>query len=187
METRNDLTESQEFQDGSPVIYGLHGKCFVSGTELRSLAGQTIQFYRLEMKKTPLSKTMRQDMAIWVPVSSAKEKGLRQPMNKMEAEEALKILGSREYYFKASEPWNTALPKLEACIRNEGGIGLAKVASYLHVIKKRQVVPSTEINKFQDTVHRLLFRELSEALNESSKVLEERITKGFRVKMAPDS
>jgi RNA polymerase-interacting CarD/CdnL/TRCF family regulator len=188
METQTPTEMSEaEFLPGSSVIYAMHGKCHVLGTEIRSLGGKSIRFYKLELKKSSLSRSTRQEPAIWVPVETAKDQGLRAPMNQNEAESALKILQSREYYFKTNEPWSTVHPKLEATIKTEGGIGLAKVASYLYVLKKRQVVPSSEVVKLQEAVHKLLFRELAEALQDNPKLLEEKITRGFRVKLTPDT
>jgi RNA polymerase-interacting CarD/CdnL/TRCF family regulator len=176
-----------EFLPGAPVIYAMHGKCNVLGTETRQMGDKSIRFYKLEIKKSALSRSNRQEPAIWVPVSTAKERGLRAPMNRIEAESAMKLLMSREYFFSTQEPWNLILPKLESTILNEGGLGLAKVSSYLHVLKRRQVVPASEILKLHETVHKLLLRELSEAFEEPIRNLEEKIARGFRSKLLPDS
>ncbi len=178
---------SAEFQPGSSVIYAMHGKCSVLGTEVRSLGGDPIQFYKLEIKRSTLSRSQKQEPAIWVPVAKAKDRGLRRPMDKAEAEMATKILGSREYFFKLNESWSQIQPLLEGVIRTEGGIGLAKAASYLFVLKRKQVVSHPEVNKLQEMVHKLLFRELSDALGEPARILEERATKGFRMKLMPDN
>ena len=176
-----------EFTPGTSVIYALHGKCNVIGTETRQLGNESILFYKLEVSRSSLSRSVRHDPAIWVPVATAKNRGLRNPMNQDQAEQALKALMSREYFFNTSESWSSLLPKLEACIYAEGGIGLAKVASFLHVFKKRQVVASSEVNKLQENVFKLLLRELSEALHTSARELEEKISKGFRSKLIPDN
>lgn len=188
METQN-TTElpMDEFSAGSSVIYALHGKCSVLGKEIRALGEKSIHFYKLEIKKSPLSRSNRQDTAIWVPVATAKDQGLRSPMNRTEAETAMKILMSREYFFKTTEPWASIQPQLEACIRLEGGNGLAKVASYLFVLKRKQVVLAAEVTKFQEMIHKLLFRELSEALGEPTRVLEDKVNRGFRSKLIPDT
>jgi hypothetical protein len=108
-------------------------------------------------------------------------------MTKEDAESAMKVLLSREYYFKINEPWTLLQAKLEAAVRLEGGIGLAKVASFLFVLRKKQVVPSPGVTKLQETIHKLLFRELSEVLNETPRILEEKVQKGFRSKLLPDT
>lgn len=183
----NTEVPSKEFLPGSDVIYAMHGRCHVVGTESRSLGGESILFYKLEIKKSSLSRSTRQEPAIWVPVATAKERGLRLPMTQADAEAALKVLQSREYYFKANETWSSTLPKLESTIRKEGGVGLAKVASFLYVLKRKQVVPSTEVVKLQEIIHKLLFRELAEVLDENPRILEEKVLKGFRSKLIPDT
>lgn len=175
-----------EFLPGTAVIYAMHGKCNIVSIETRKLGEENIEFYKLEIKKSTTSRSTRSDSAIWVPVSSAKDRGLRSPMSKLEAESALKVLMSREYFFKTTDTWASLLPRLEATIRIEGGIGLAKVASFLFVLKKKQFVATPEVNKLQETVHKLLFKELTEALGEPVRSLEERIIKGFKTKLLPD-
>jgi RNA polymerase-interacting CarD/CdnL/TRCF family regulator len=185
-QTPSEIPQS-EFQPGSSVIYAMHGKCHVVGTEVRSHCGESIRFYKLEIKKSSLSRSNRQEPAIWVPVATAKDRGLRAPMTKPDAEAAMKVLLSREYFFKVSEPWAIVQPKLEATVRIEGGIGLAKVASFLYVLKRKLIVAPSELTKLQETIHKLLFRELSEALEEPTRILEDKVNRGFRSKMIPDS
>lgn len=188
MDTHTPIeTSSNEFPPGASVIYAMHGKCSVLGTETRTLGNKPIRFYKLEIKKSPLSRSTRQETAIWVPVATARDQGLRLPMSPTEADAAMKVLMSREYFFKTTESWSSIQPKLEATIRLEGGIGLAKVASYLYVLKRKQIVPSAEVLRLQETVHKLLFRELSEVLNIPTRDLEEKVIRGFRAKMIPDS
>jgi RNA polymerase-interacting CarD/CdnL/TRCF family regulator len=180
-------SDTTPFITGSSVIYAMHGKCSVLGIEVRLQNGNPIEFYKLEVKKSAFSRSNRNDPAIWVPVLHARERGLRAPMNKEEAENAVKILGSREYFFKLTEPWHLVSSLLESTVRLEGGVGLAKAASFLFVLRRKQVVPSSEVIKLQENVNRLLFRELSEALNEPLRILEEKINKSIRVKLIPDS
>ena len=182
-----NIAAQGEFLPGTDVIYSIHGKCNVVGTEYRMLGGESIRFYKLEVKKSALSRSTRHESAIWVPVASAKGLGLRIPMTQSDAEEALKILKNREYYFKTNEPWSLVQPKLEQCIRQEGGIGLAKVESFLFVLKRKQIVPTPEVSKFQETIHKLLFRELAEALHEPARALEDKVAKGLRSKLIPDN
>ena len=187
METQVPTNAPQtEFLPGSSVIYAMHGRCHVLGTETRSLGGETLRFYKLEKKKAHLSRSGKQDSAIWVPVSTARDRGLRAPMTKDEAEQALKILMSREYYFKINEPWSVLQHQLENTIRLEGGLGLAKAASCLYVLKRKQVVASSEVLKLQESIQKLLFRELSDALDQSVRILEEKTLKGFKSKLTPD-
>ncbi|MBL7716868.1 MAG: hypothetical protein JNL01_15485 [Bdellovibrionales bacterium] len=173
------------FETGATVIYALHGKCKVVGIEERTVAGQTIPFYKLEIQKSALSRSARQEPAIWLPVKTAPSRGLRAPMDAAVAEAALEVLSSREFYFPLNETWNKMLPQLEACMNREGSIGIAKVASYLHVLKKKQVVFAPEVARFSEQVWKTISREVSDALGISLKMVEERIEKGLRHKLLP--
>jgi RNA polymerase-interacting CarD/CdnL/TRCF family regulator len=174
------------FAPGSLLIYGLHGKCLLVGVEVRQLNGESIPFYKLEIQRSTLSRSTRVEPAIWVPVANAIERGLRSPTTATESEAVFKVLASREYYFQASEPWSSVQPHLEAAIRREGAIGLAKVLSYLFVLKRKQLVPSSDITRFMETVQKLLFRELSEATGEAIRNLEDRIARSLKHKLVPD-
>lgn len=176
-----------EFSAGSTVIYAMHGKCSILGKETRTLGGKPVEFYRLKLKKASPAKSQKQEAAIWVPIANAKDQGLRLPMTQEGAQEALKVLMSREYYFKLNEHWGIVQPLLEKAIRTEGGVGLAKVVSYLHVLKKRQFSSNPEINKLQETVNKLLFRELSDVLGEPVKALEDKVSRGMRSKTLLDT
>ncbi|MFZ9595260.1 MAG: CarD family transcriptional regulator [Bdellovibrionia bacterium] len=189
METYSpEKIQKTEFLPGTYVIYAMHGKCYLAGRETRTIGGVPIDFYKLELKKAPLSRSQKQEPAIWVPVAHAQERGLRAAMSQPEAEAALQILMSREYYFKLlDEPWSTLQPQLENTIRIEGGEGLAKVASFLYVLAKKQMVPSSDLLKFKENVFKLLLKEISDALCLNSKAIEEKIQKGLRSKLFTDS
>jgi RNA polymerase-interacting CarD/CdnL/TRCF family regulator len=188
MDSRSTCNSAQteRFEPGTPVIYGLHGKCLVTGIENRAVGGETVAFYRLEVQKSAQSRSTRQEPAIWIPVSSALERGVRPAMNEEQAQEVMSILASREYYFPLDEPWATLHLKLERTIRLEGGFGLAKAESYLTVLRKKQMVLATEISRYAESIHRSLIRELSEALKKTPKQVEEAIQKAMRAKLKPN-
>jgi RNA polymerase-interacting CarD/CdnL/TRCF family regulator len=187
METQNQPVSETSFGPGSQVIYGLIGRCSIVAIETRQIGGESISFYKLEVSKPALSRSTKPEPAIWLPVNSARERGLRSPINSADSANVMAILSSREYYFSLDESWSAVQPKLETCIRSEGAIGLAKVASYLHVLKKREVNVLPEVNRYIENVHKHLFRELSEVTGETIRVLEEKAAKGFRQKLLPDN
>ena len=177
----------EAFEAGAAVIYGLHGKCKVAGIEDRIVGEAAVPFYKLEVQKSSLSRSARQEPAIWIPVGSAADRGVRPPMSTRQAEAALDVLMSKEYYFPLGENWPQTQAKLENCIRTEGGIGLAKAYSFLFVLKKKLVVLSAEANKFMESVQKMLMRELTEALHRTPRSVEEQISKGLRAKtVAPN-
>lgn len=175
-----------EFPIGTEVIYGIHGKCQVLTIESREVSGQASRFYKLEVQKSALSRSAKREPAIWLPVASARAQGLRPPMTLVVAEAAMTILMSREFFFNPAEPWSLVYPKLEATLRNEGGPGLARVYSYLYVLKRRQVVPASDVVKLLDSVYKIMIRELAEAFGEAPRILEERMAKGLRQKLLAD-
>lgn len=175
-----------EFEPGNTVIYALHGKCQLVSIETRFANGESIRFYKLEIQKPNASRSSKKEPAIWIPVSSAKKQGMRSPISTDGTERVFEILSSREYYFELGQPWHAIHSKLEESIRAEGAIGLAKVASYLYVLKRKQLVPPSEAVKMQENVNKLLLRELSEATGENPRQLEEKIVKLFRHKLLPD-
>ena len=176
-----------EFSPGSNVIYGLHGRCKITQIDTRVLSEKSMRFYKLEVLKSPLSRSNRGDPAIWVPVETAVHLGLRAPMDKTQAEEATKLLANRESYYSLNESWNVIHPMLENIVRTEGSLGLAKVFSYLYVLKRKWVTPPKDIIKFYDSIHKLLFRELSDALGETARVIEERYSKALKTKPILDT
>lgn len=183
----SSATGKGSFEVGTTVIYPMHGKCTIAATESRQIAGETVPFYKIEIQKSAFSRSTRQEPTIWVPVSSARDRGLRLPITAELAQAIYQVFSNREYYFDPHLSWATILPQLEQSIRTEGGIGLAKVASYLFVLKKKQIVPSQEVAKFSESVNRMLFRELSEATGETIREIEVKTTKSMRSKLLPDN
>jgi RNA polymerase-interacting CarD/CdnL/TRCF family regulator len=183
-QTLHDSTS--ELSIGTPVIYGLHGKCTVVGVETRALAGETQRFYKLERQKSPLSRSTRFEPAIFLPVTSAKNRGLRSPMNQNDINAAFQIFGNREYYFSTSEQWHTVQTKLEDAIRNEGSLGMAKSLSFLFVLRKKEIVSHPEVTKFAESILKNFVREVSEITGETSKQIEDKMNRAMKLKLLAD-
>jgi RNA polymerase-interacting CarD/CdnL/TRCF family regulator len=180
-------TGGTEFSTGDKIIYALHGKCVVTGVETRTLGADRIRFYKLEVQKSALSRSSRQEPAIWVPVATARDHGMRRPMTREDADGAFRLVASREYYFPLNESWTSLQPKLEAAVRVEGGVGLTKVYCFLHVLKRKQIVPSPEVARMLENVSKHFLRELSEILGEPIRAVEDRVQKSLRQKLLPDT
>lgn len=171
---------------GSQVTYGLHGKCTVTAVEERKLSGEAVAFYRLEMVRHPSARAQRPEPAIWIPVASAAQSGLRPMMDSATAAEVMSILSNREYYFDLQLPWTKAQQVLEKAIAREGAIGLAQALSYLYGIKRREVVFSPEVGRFAERVMKQILRELAEAQAALIKEIEISVNKALRAKLLPD-
>ena len=173
----------KDFSIGATVIYGTHGKCVIRSIEARDIDGSTIPFYRLEVQKPALSRSTKMDPSIWLPVSAAPGRGLRAPMNQDSAAAVIEILSSPEYYFPLGEAWATVSPRLEKTICTEGATGMAKVFSYLAGLKRKQILLSAEVTRYEETIHKLFMRELAEALGQQIKATEEQVAKLVRKKV----
>jgi RNA polymerase-interacting CarD/CdnL/TRCF family regulator len=180
------LASNSEIPVGSVVVYAMHGKCTISAVETRALAGETLRLYKLEVQKSALSRSTRQEPAIWVPVSSAKVRGIRSPMSTEDVEKAFQILSTREYYLSSNEAWHISQSKIEALVRTEGSIGIAKALSFLFVLKRKQVVPYPEVNRLNETIQKQFAKEISELTGETIKSIEERIAKAMKNKLLAD-
>ena len=171
-----------EFSTGADVVYALHGHYRISSIEVREFDHKSVKFYKLETQKRKHPRASANDHAIWIPVSSAKERGLRYPMTTKDVEEVFRILETKESLFELDESWLSIHERLETCIYAEGAIGLAKVYSYLCFLKRKQIVPPTVIARFLETVEKALLREISITLEQPLRIIEERIQKTLRQK-----
>jgi RNA polymerase-interacting CarD/CdnL/TRCF family regulator len=185
-QTPSGLNWNSDIPVGTPVIYGLHGKCTVTGIETRALAGETQRFYKLERTKSPLSRSSREEPAIWLPVQSAKARGLRAPMTEADLAAAQEIFSNREYYFSAKDSWSVIQSKIDETIRNEGCIGMAKALSFLFVFKRRQIVASSEANKLSESIQKVFFREVAEITGETAKQIEDKMNRSMKFKLLAD-
>jgi RNA polymerase-interacting CarD/CdnL/TRCF family regulator len=180
------LASNSDLPVGASVVYAMHGKCTVTAIETRELAGETQRFYKLEVQKSPLSRSNRLDPAIWVPVSAAKTRGIRAPMTLADVDQAFEILSNREYYLPLNDAWNASQSKIEALVRNEGSLGIAKALSFLFVLKKKQVVPYPEVNRINETLQKLFAKEIAELTGDTMKAIEERVTRSMKNKLLAD-
>jgi RNA polymerase-interacting CarD/CdnL/TRCF family regulator len=180
------LASNSDIPVGASVVYAMHGKCTVTAIETRELAGETQRFYKLEVQKSPLSRSTRLDPAIWVPVSTAKTRGIRAPMTTNDVDQAFETFSNREYYLPLNETWNASQSKIEALVRNEGSLGVAKALSFLFVLKKKQVVAHPEVNRITETLQKLFTKEISELTGETMKAIEERMIRSMRTKLLAD-
>lgn len=181
------LASNSEIPVGASVVYAMHGKCTVLAVETRDLGGQTQKFYKLEVQKSPLSRSTRFEPAIWVPVATARARGIRAPMTLSDIDSAFEVFASREYYLPLTDHWNVAQSKIEALVRNEGPVGVAKALSFLFVLKKKQVVPYPEVNRINETIQKQFAKEASELTGETMKAVEERIVKAMKHKLLADN
>lgn len=181
--------EACMYKVGDEVSYGLHGKCVVTGIETKELATGVVSFYQIRSIKNPITakNPNRKDPYILVPIDTAEIKGLRRPMTKTEAENVLKTLAEPDYHFDMNETWVAKQKTLEEALRTQGAVGLAMVVGHLHVMIKRDAVPSSNVVKFYESVYRIFLRELSDSLGLASKTIEPMILRALKSKLSFDN
>jgi RNA polymerase-interacting CarD/CdnL/TRCF family regulator len=189
MSNSQNTPQTQPFQEGAAVIYGLHGRAQVAEVVTKKVGTESLSFYRIQIQKNSINglKVAKKDSSILIPIQTARKNGLRDLMSTEEAERALAILNSRDYYYSLQEHFHIASPKLEAVVASEGGIGLAKVVSFLYTLKNRQVVASSEVSKSYELYSKVLFRELAEVTNTTITHIEEITAKGLKSKLLADN
>jgi len=173
-----------EFRPGDEVIFGLHGKCTVLGKDTKAVGGTSLAGYRLQKLKTPQAKaaSKQEDVFIFIPLSQASEQ-LRRPMTPDNIAAIEEVLKSGEYFFNMNTQWKELEKQFESAIRSDGAIGLAKVYSFLYVLKNRQVVTTPETSRWVENIKKLFFREVQDITGEIAKDLEKRFSQMMRLKL----
>ncbi|OFZ81497.1 MAG: hypothetical protein A2583_00035 [Bdellovibrionales bacterium RIFOXYD1_FULL_53_11] len=187
MDLQTGFSHETEYMPGATVIYGIHGKCTISSVEARQVGGNTLRFYKLEKVKSTFARTNRLEPAIWLPVTNARDRGLRLPMSAADVETAMAMICNREYYFPLAEPWLANQARIETTIRLEGFMGLAKAVSFTEVLKRRQVVPESELLRFNENVAKLFVREVCDATGKLPRDVYAEIERGIKHKLQPDN
>ena len=178
-------TPSATFKVGDEVSYGIHGKCVVTAIETKTLGDKVVRFYQIKALRNPLAPKVvaKNTPAILIPISSAESNGLRNPMNKEQADLVLRTLADPDYHFNLNESWGLKQKVLEEALRKEGAIGLAKVVGHLHYIMKKDAAPRGEVLRFYESVLKHLVRELGDSLDIQSRDAENLIFKALRSKL----
>jgi RNA polymerase-interacting CarD/CdnL/TRCF family regulator len=170
-------------QLGDAVFYGIHGRCTIAAIEARNVGGRSMAFFKIEPQRAVPVRPGRHDSAIWLPVETAAQSGLRPVLSAAEVEKVYESLGGSECAFHLKAPWHRVQPQIEAALRSEGPVALAKAEGYLHLVKQRDLVPPRNLVKFAELIHRLLVRELVAATQESPKSIEEKVERLLRQKL----
>ncbi|MCC7440362.1 MAG: hypothetical protein IT285_01935 [Bdellovibrionales bacterium] len=170
-----DSRTTPVFQVGDTVFYGIHGRCKIAGIEERSIGGSVLHFFRLVPIRAAPLRVGRQESAIWMPVASAAQSGLRTPLQEVELDRIYALLSNEECALPLRTPWPKIQPLAEAILRNDGPVGLAKVEGYLFLARQRELAPAKGMIRFAETVHRLLVREIQAITQESPKTIDGRL------------
>ncbi len=111
-----------EFAEGDFVVYPTHGVGKVTGVETREIAGQELTLFVIQFEK--------ERMTLRVPISKAKDSGLRKLSNRKVIDTALKTLKGRVRVKRTM--WSRRAQEYEAKINSGDPVQIAEVVRDLH-------------------------------------------------------
>ncbi len=116
------MSSKLEFEAGDFVVYPAHGVGRVEGIETHVIAGQEIQLYAITFEK--------ERMTLKVPVTKAKNSGLRRLSTKDRIKVALETLQGRSRIRRTM--WSRRAQEYEAKINSGDPVSIAEVVRDLY-------------------------------------------------------
>ena len=150
-----------EYRVGDYVVYPAHGVGRVEGLETHSIAGLEVELYSISFEK--------ERMTLKVPVSKAKNSGLRRLSSKDRIKSAMETLRGRSRARKTM--WSRRAQEYEAKINSGDPVSIAEVVRDLHRQPEQQEQSYSERQIYQAALERLA-RELAAV----EKIDEQRAT-----------
>ncbi|MHA1564133.1 MAG: CarD family transcriptional regulator [Alphaproteobacteria bacterium] len=154
-----------EFAEGDFVVYPTHGVGKVTGVETREIAGQELTLFVIHFEK--------ERMTLRVPISKAKDSGLRKLSNRKVIDTALKTLKGRVRVKRTM--WSRRAQEYEAKINSGDPVLIAEVVRDLHRGDDQPDQSYSERQMYQAALERLA-RELGAvegvAPEEATEMLE---------------
>jgi CarD family transcriptional regulator len=157
------------FKVGDKAVYPAHGVGEITAIQNKSIGGRERTFYIL--------KIVENGMKIMVPTETAATTGLRNVINKKQADEVITILKSKEVAV-TTQPWNRRYREYMEMLKSGSPVEVAKVLRDLFRLKSEKDLSFGE-RRLLDTAKALLIAELAIALKLSEKKIEEEIEKIF--------
>ncbi|HRJ60420.1 MAG TPA: CarD family transcriptional regulator [Azospirillaceae bacterium] len=116
------MSSKLEFETGDFVVYPAHGVGRVEGIETYSISGQQVQLYAITFEK--------ERMTLKVPISKAKNSGLRRLSSKDRIRTALETLQGRSRVRRTM--WSRRAQEYEAKINSGDPVSIAEVVRDLY-------------------------------------------------------
>ena len=160
----SDIKEKEIVLDaGKHIVYPAHGVGKIVGTDIKTVLGEKIEFYVINMIDT--------NMEVLVPSSNVKNVGIRDLVSEKEIEEIFGILSSKAQMI-VNSAWNRRYRNYMSKIKSGSLHEIAEVYRDLASLKTKKELSFGE-RKMLDTTKHLISKEISVAKNtEESKVLE---------------
>ena len=119
---RQGTANEQGFGTGDFVVYPTHGVGRISGVETQEIAGSALQLFVIQFDK--------EKMTLRVPVTKARQAGLRKLSTRKVMESALKTLKGRSRAKRTM--WSRRAQEYEAKINSGDPVSIAEVVRDLH-------------------------------------------------------
>lgn len=116
------MSSKLEFETGDFVVYPAHGVGRVEGIETYSISGQQVQLYAITFEK--------ERMTLKVPITKAKNSGLRRLSSKDRIRTALETLQGRSRVRRTM--WSRRAQEYEAKINSGDPVSIAEVVRDLY-------------------------------------------------------
>lgn len=170
--------DPMDFKKGDFVIYGTHGRCEITAIETKSFNNAEEMFYEL----TPVNPG-KNDSRFLIPVSSAKQNGVRQEIDQEDAKIILDTLSSSEFFLKVDMPWPQKEKEIENMVRFQGALGLAKAVKHLYIYHESVTFPEPIATRTYKKLFKVLAREISQAKQMTIKDTELMLLKALTTKV----
>ena len=153
------------FSVGDMAVYPAQGVAEVVGIEEKEISGKAMRFYVLRIVDT--------DMRIMVPLTKAREVGLRQIIDEEEIEEVFDILREKEVHVD-KQTWNRRYRGFMEKIKTGSLFEVAEVFRDLYRLKSTKTLSFGE-RRMLDTAKNLIVKELSVARKTTEVNMEEEL------------
>ncbi len=159
----------QQFKVGDKAVYPAQGVAEVVSIEEKDIAGSRQKFYVLKILDT--------DRKIMVPVSNAKNVGLRPPISEEDIREIFVILKERTIAFD-NQTWNRRYRGFMDKIKTGSVFDVAEVMRDLYRLRAEKSLSFGE-RKMLETARNLIVKEIAVARRKSEEKIQAEIEKIF--------
>ncbi|NVB42643.1 CarD family transcriptional regulator [Pseudenhygromyxa sp. WMMC2535] len=162
--------ESQNFDVGSTAIYPAHGVADVIGLETKSVGGQAVRFYHLQVRGSGIK--------IIVPIDKACENGMRPLADTDEIDRMFEILRDHDVPTDR-QTWNRRYRNFMEKIRTGSLHEVAEVYRDLSLLRSQKTLSHGEREMLR-TARDLLIGELAVARETSESEVAEELDSMFK-------
>ncbi len=164
------MIEPENFDVGSTAVYPAHGVADVVGVETKSVGGQDLHFYRLQVRGSGLT--------ISVPINKASENGMRPLVGPDEIDQVFELLRDRDVPMDR-QTWNRRQRVFMEKIRTGSLHEVAAVYRDLSLLRSEKTLSHGEREMLR-TARNLLVGELAVARGSSESEVAEELDSMFK-------